>query len=115
MPTSAMAPRAFILGAMALVGMPPFGIFASEFLILTATIKEAPYLTPLLLLALGVAFAAVFRRVQPMVAGAPPPWQTPLRAAHVPVVLHLALVLLLGLCMPQFLSDWFHTAVGLLK
>lgn len=106
---------AFILGAMALVGMPPFGLFASEFLILTATIKEAPLLTPLLLLGLGVAFAAIFRKVQPMVSGTVPPWQKPLKAAHVPVVLHLALVLLLGLYMPKFLSDWFHMAVGLLK
>jgi hydrogenase-4 component F len=106
---------AFILGAMALVGLPPFGLFTSEFLILTATMKEAPLLTPLLLLGLGVAFAAIFRRVQPMVAGVVPPWQTPLKAAHLPVILHLALVLILGLYLPPFLSDWFHTAVGLLK
>ncbi|MHC1697495.1 MAG: hydrogenase 4 subunit F [Geobacteraceae bacterium] len=105
----------FILGIVALVGMPPFGMFASEFLILTATIKDAPLLAPLLLLGLGVAFAAIFRKVQPMVTGLVPSWQTPLRAAHVPVVLHMALVLLLGLYMPRFLSDWFHTAVGLLK
>jgi hydrogenase-4 component F len=106
---------AFILGVMALVGMPPFGMFASEFLILTATIKDAPLLTPLLLLGLGVAFAAVFRKVQPMVAGLVPSWQTPLRAAHVPVILHMTIVLVLGLYLPRFLSDWFHTAVGLLK
>lgn len=105
----------FILGIVALVGMPPFGMFASEFLILTATIKDAPLLTPLLLLGLGVAFAAIFRKVQPMVTGLVPSWQTPIRAAHVPVVLHMTLVLLLGLYMPRFLSDWFHTAVGLLK
>src|SRR5512146_3118704 len=95
---------AFILGAMALVGMPPFGLFASEFLILTATIKEAPLLTPLLLLGLGVSFAAIFRKVQPMVTGIVPPWQSPLKAAHLPVVLHMALVLLLGLYLPRFLS-----------
>ena len=105
----------FILGVMALGGMPPFGLFVSEFLILTATIKEAPYLTPLLLLGLGVAFAALFRKVQPMVAGLVPSWQSPLRAAHVPVILHMALVLMLGLYMPRFLSDWFHLAVELLK
>jgi hydrogenase-4 component F len=106
---------AFIFGAIALVGMPPFGLFASEFLILTATIKEAPLLTPLLLLGLGVAFAAIFRKVQPMVTGLVPPWQTPLKAAHVPVILHMVLVLILGLYMPRFLSDWFHLAVGILK
>ena len=92
----------FILGIVALVGMPPFGMFASEFLILTATIKDAPLLTPLLLLGLGVAFAAIFRKVQPMVTGLVPSWQTPLRAAHVPVVLHMTLVLLLGLICPGF-------------
>src|SRR3989337_690351 len=46
-----------LFGVMAIVGMPPFGVFTSEFLILTATMKDAPYLTPFLLLGLGVAFA----------------------------------------------------------
>ena len=100
---------------MALVGMPPFGLFTSEFLILTATMKEAPLLAPLLLLGLAVAFAALFRKVQPMVAGLIPPWQTPLTAANIPVFLHLALVLMLGLYLPGFLSNWFHLAVEILK
>src|SRR5208337_893705 len=56
-----------MLGVMAIAGMPPFGIFTSEFLILTATIKDAPLWTPFFLLGLGVAFAALFRMVQPMV------------------------------------------------
>ena len=100
---------------MAIVGMPPFGVFTSEFLILTATIKDAPLLTPFLLLGLGVSFAALFRKVQPMVAGEVPPYQKRLKVAHVPVILHMALVLVLGLYMPNFLAGWFHTAVGLLK
>ena len=49
----------FMLGVMAIVGMPPFGVFTSEFLILTATIKDAPALAPFLLLGLAVAFAAL--------------------------------------------------------
>ncbi len=104
-----------MLGVMAIAGMPPFGVFTSEFLILTATIKDAPLLTPLLLLGLGVAFAALFRRVQPMVAGDVPTYQQPLNAAHVPVVLHMVLVFLLGIYLPDFLNQWFHTAVELLK
>ena len=39
-------------------GMPPFGVFASEFLILITAMREQPWATPFLLLALGVAFAA---------------------------------------------------------
>lgn len=104
-----------MLGVMAIVGMPPFGIFTSEFLILTATIKDAPLMTPLLLLGLAVAFAALFRRVQPMVSGDVPPEQRPTPVAHVPVILHMALVLIIGIYMPDFLNQWFHAAVELLK
>ncbi|MBI3600588.1 MAG: hydrogenase 4 subunit F, partial [Nitrospinae bacterium] len=104
-----------MFGVMAIAGMPPFGVFVSEFLILTATMRDAPILTIPLLIGLGVAFAALFRRVQPMVAGAIPSNQRPLRAAHIPVMLHLILVLILGLYMPDFLSQWFHKAVELLK
>lgn len=103
------------LGVMALAGMPPFGIFTSEFLILTATMKDAPFLAPLLLLGLTVAFAALFRKVQPMVAGLIPAGQKPLAAANIPVFLHLALVLLLGIYLPGFLANWFHLAVEILK
>lgn len=104
-----------MLGVLAIVGMPPFGVFTSEFLILTATMKDAPLMTPFLLLGLGVAFAALLRRVQPMVAGHVPSWQHPLKASHVPVILHMVLVLVIGLYMPNFLSRWFHMAVELLK
>jgi len=105
----------FMFGVMAIVGLPPFGVFTSEFLILTATIKDAPWMAPFLLLGLGVAFAALFRHVQPMVAGDIPPWQHSLKAAHVPVLLHLVLVFVLGLYMPPFLNDWFRMTVELLK
>jgi len=104
-----------MLGVMAIVGMPPFGVFTSEFLILTATIKDAPLLAPLLLLGLGVAFAALFRRVQPMVSGDVPAYQQSLKAANTPVILHMVLVFVLGIYLPDFLNQWFHTAVELLK
>lgn len=104
-----------MFGAMAIVGMPPFGIFTSEFLILTATMKDAPLMTPFLFLGLGVAFAAIFRRAQQMAAGEIPEYQKPMKVANVPVMLHMALVLVIGIYLPDFLSRWFHTAVELLK
>jgi len=58
-----------MLGSIAILGMPPFGVFASEFLILTTAMREQPWATPILLLALGVAFASVLGRVLPMVFG----------------------------------------------
>ncbi len=104
-----------MFGVLAIVGMPPFGIFTSEFLILTATIKDAPLWTPFLLLGLGVAFAALLSRVQPMVSGDVPLNQKPMKVANIPVMLHMALVFIIGIYIPDFLNQWFHTAVELLK
>jgi len=102
------------LGALAILGMPPFGVFASEFLILTTAMREQPWATPFLLGALGVAFAAVFSKVQPMVFGETTASRLPLRPAMIPVFTHLSLVLLLGLWIPPFLADWYRTAARLI-
>lgn len=103
-----------MLGTLAILGMPPFGVFASEFLILTTAMREQPWATPLLLAALGVAFAAVLTRVQPMVFGEPNAKKLPHRPAMTPVFVHLALVLLLGLWIPPFLADWYRQAARLI-
>jgi hydrogenase-4 component F len=103
-----------MLSTLAILGMPPFGVFASEFLILTTAIHEQPWATPLLLLALGVAFAAVFSKVQPMVFGETTAQRLPHRPAMIPVFVHLAVVLMLGLWIPPFLADWYRQAAKLI-
>jgi hydrogenase-4 component F len=103
-----------VLGALAILGMPPFGVFASEFLILTTAIRDHPWATPFLLAALGVAFAAVFSRVQPMVFGETTAARLPHRPAMIPVFVHLALVLMLGLWIPPFLAEWYRQAARLI-
>lgn len=112
---SPMVGWGLMFGVIAIAGMPPFGVFTSEFLILTATMKKAPYLAPFFLLGIIVAFAALFRRIMPMVFGEVPPHQKPIKVSHVSVVIHMTLVLILGLYLPTFLNQWFHTAVELLK
>jgi hydrogenase-4 component F len=101
---------ALMLGSLAILGMPPFGVFASEFLILTTTMKEQPWATPILLVALGVAFAAVFNRVQPMVFGETELKPLPHPPALVPVFVHLGLGLMLGLYIPSYLEGWYREA-----
>jgi hydrogenase-4 component F len=103
-----------ILGTLAILGMPPFGVFASEFLILVTAMRDQPWATPLLLLALGVAFAAVFSKVQPMVFGETTAKRLPHRPAMIPVFVHLALVLMLGLWIPPFLAEWYRQAARLI-
>ena len=103
-----------MLGVMAILGMPPFGVFASEFLILTTAMREQPWATPFLFIALGVAFASMLVRVLPMVFGdttlkplAHPP-------ALVPVFVHLAFALVLGLYIPVYLNGWYVQAARML-
>ncbi|MFP5307061.1 MAG: hydrogenase 4 subunit F, partial [Gammaproteobacteria bacterium] len=103
-----------MLGTLAILGMPPFGVFASEFLILTTAMREHSWAAPILLAALGIAFAAIFGRVQPMVFGEASVKPLPQRPALVPMFVHLALVLMLGLYIPPFLADWFRLAAALI-
>jgi hydrogenase-4 component F len=103
-----------MLGTVAILGMPPFGVFASEFLILTTAISQQPWATPVLLLSLGIAFASIFSKVQPMVFGDTSARRLPHPPALVPVFTHLALVLVLGLYMPPYLADWYRQAARLI-
>jgi hydrogenase-4 component F len=99
-----------MLGSLAILGMPPFGVFASEFLILTTAMRDQPWATPFLLLALGVAFAAVFNRVQPMVFGETSMKPLAHPPALLPVFVHLGLGLMLGLYIPAYLEQWYRQA-----
>jgi hydrogenase-4 component F len=103
-----------MLGSLAILGMPPFGVFASEFLILTTAMRQQPWATPLLLLALGVAFASVFRRVLPMVFGETTLKPLPHAPALLPVFVHLALGLMLGIYIPPYLDAWYVQAARML-
>ena len=103
-----------LLGTLAILGMPPFGVFASEFLILTTAMKQEPWATPVLLIALGVAFAAIFGRVQPMVFGESTGRRLPQSPAILPVFAHLVLVLILGLYVPPYLASWYRAAAILI-
>jgi hydrogenase-4 component F len=103
-----------MMGSLAILGVPPFGVFASEFLILTTAMREQPWATPILLAALGVAFAAIFGRVQPMVFGETSARRLPHAPALLPVFLHLGLVLALGLYIPPYLAEWYRAAARLI-
>ncbi len=103
-----------MLGSLAILGMPPFGVFASEFLIITTAMREHPWATPFLLTALGVAFAAVFGKVQPMVFGETTGKRLPHPPAILPVFVHLALVLVLGVYIPPYLAEWYRQAAALI-
>ena len=103
-----------MLGTLAILGLPPFGVFASEFLILTTAMKEQPWAALFLLVALGVAFAAIFGRVQPMVFGEATGKRLPHAPALLPVFTHLLIVLCLGVYIPPYLAHWYREAARLI-
>jgi len=102
------------IGTFAILGMPPFGVFTSEFMVLTTAMHEHSWATPFLLVALGVAFAAIFGKVQPMVFGETTARRLPHPPALIPVFVHLAIVLMLGLYIPPYLVDWYRQAAKLI-
>ncbi|RMD70925.1 MAG: hydrogenase 4 subunit F [Gammaproteobacteria bacterium] len=103
-----------LAAVIAIAGFPPFGVFTSEFLLLSATMKHWPWLTPALLAGLAVAFAGLFRHLHPMVYGKTPEGQGPVSANMLPVAIHLAAVLWLGIAIPGFLAGWLDKATFLI-
>jgi hydrogenase-4 component F len=100
-------------GIVAVAGLPPFGLFASEFLVLLATVRSLPWLVAPLALGLVVGGWALAMRLISLCLGPPTPDRgpEPVLAALVPAWVHLALVLVLGLAMPATLAAWF-TAIA---
>lgn len=103
-----------LIGVAAIAGFPPFGVFTSEFLLLSATMHSQPWFTVALLVGLAIAFAGLFRHLHPMVYGTPPQGQQAVRANMLPVLLHLGLVLWLGISIPVFLAHWLDRATQLI-
>jgi len=104
-----------LLGVAAIAGFPPFGIFTSEFLVLTATMDSWPWLTLVLLLGLVIAFAGLFRNLHPMVYGKAPEGQKPVKVNMIPIMIHMLLVLWLGLSIPDVLTGWLAQVTKLIS
>ena len=97
-----------VLGVFAIAGMPPFGIFMSEFLIVSSTFAREPLLTIPLVVGLLVAFGALLLRLNSVAFGDPLGSTQPAQASYVPLYAHLALVLGAGLYLPPLLVAWFQ-------
>jgi hydrogenase-4 component F len=102
------------LGVVAIAGLPPFGIFASEFMLVSSTFARQPVLAVLLIAGLLLAFGALVLRLQDLVFGAPKGPKDPVKASYVPLFLHLALVLIAGVWLPAEVVAWFRAVAALL-
>ena len=102
------------LGVVAIAGLPPLGIFMSEFLVVSSTFARAPLLAIILVFGLLVGLAGLFLRLNGIAFGEPRGPSAKARASYVPMFAHLALVFAAGIYMPPALVAWFQNVAGLL-
>jgi hydrogenase-4 component F len=103
------------LGVVAIAGLPPMGLFMTEFLIVTSTFARAPVLAVVLGLSLLVGLGALLLRLNSLAFGEPDGRNDPVKASFLPVGLHLGLVLVAGIWLPPSLVAWFQYVASLLN
>src|SRR5689334_522897 len=103
-----------VLGVVAIVGLPPLGIFMSEFLVVSSTFARQPLLTAILVLGILIALGGLFMRLNVVVFGEPKGVTKPAEASYVPMFTHLALVLMAGIYLPPALVAGFSNVAKLL-
>lgn len=103
-----------VVGVLAISGLPPFGIFMSEFLVVTSTFSRQPFLALPLIAGILLAFGALILRLQGLVFGEPAGSDAPDRASLVPLFAHFGLVLAGGIFIPPLIVAWFQTVAAML-
>jgi hydrogenase-4 component F len=103
-----------VAGVVAIAGLPPFGIFTSEFLLISSTFARAPLLAIPLVFGILVAFGALLLRMQGLAFGEPTPGAGKAHASYLPMFGHLALVLTAGLYFPPLITEWFQHVAKIL-
>ena len=103
-----------ILGVVAIAGLPPLGIFTSEFLVVSSTFARAPALALVLVFGMLVGLAALFLRLNGIAFGEARGPSEQAKASYVPMFAHLGLVLIAGIYLPPALVGWFETVAKLL-
>jgi len=103
-----------ILGVVAIAGLPPLGIFMSEFLVVTSTFARTPVLALVLVFGILVGLAALFLRLNTIAFGEPRGPTAEAKASYMPMFAHLTLVLIGGVYLPPVLVGWFEGVAKLL-
>ncbi len=100
------------LGVIAIAGLPPFGVFTSEFMLVSSSFARQPLLAVVLVFGLLIAFGALILRLQDVLFGEPSgPVGRP-KASYVPLFVHLAIVLAAGLWLPEPVVRWFRAVAA---
>lgn len=108
------APLLFI-AFIALLGFPPFGLFTTEFLLLSSGIEQYPYVVAAVLAALAVLFFGFFKHLMALLFGPVPEGVEPGESNSLtqwPLVFLMALLLALSWYMPDMLLRLIELSAG---
>ena len=103
-----------VLGVIAIAGLPPLGIFTSEFLVVSSTFAREPLLAIPLVFGILLALGALFMHLNTIAFGEPRGPTAKAEASYVPMFAHLTLVFVSGIYMPAALVVWFQNVAKLL-
>ena len=103
-----------VLGVVAIAGLPPMGIFMSEFLVVSSTFARQPLLAILLAIGILVALGGLFLRLNTIAFGEPRGPAEPAHASFVPMFAHFAIVFVAGIYLPPALVEGFENVARLL-
>lgn len=108
---------AFLAGTLALLGLPPFGPFISEFIIFRAGLASNAWVAMIGIALLVVVFAGMLASVNQMLYGEPPDKLARgdvLKWSIAPLAVNFALLVVLGLTLPSALDDALKQAIAVL-
>ncbi len=104
----------FLLGGLALIGMPPFGIFVSEVLLFRAgLISGHPWIVGLIALLVVLIFISFLGYLNRLVYGSPPAGANRRAEGEIalwPLALNVAALVILGVAIPGPVAHLLHLA-----
>jgi hydrogenase-4 component F len=103
-----------LIGVVAIAGLPPLGIFMSEFLVVSSTFAREPWLAVILVLGILIALGGLFSHINAVMFGEPKGATKPAEASYLPMFTHLALVFVAGIYLPLALVSGFQNVARLL-
>ncbi len=107
-----------VVGVLAVIGVPPFSLFVSEFAILNAAFSQENHaVVTVVLLALVVGFGALIFQLQRMLAGEPSLTKAPMITASeiAAMVLCAGAVIVFGVYLPHVFTNLIHSAMAVLN
>ncbi|QSR86384.1 hydrogenase 4 subunit F [Candidatus Methylacidiphilum infernorum] len=104
-----------VFGVLAIAGLPPMGVFMSEFLVLSSAFARSPLLAACLAVGLITALGALILKLVQVSFGEPRGDSSPIRSLYLPMFSHFLLVFAAGVYIPPQVVEWFQHCSALLK